>query len=178
MFRKLAIGAIGACVALTAAPVAQADRVEPVPVYGFYDVHVDFARQTFNGAPTPMESKTFPVEFSTHCDVNGCVMRMDNSGDQARNPAAPLEYEYRWAAGVDGAGARWETSGEQPYLCSRMDPSSGVPSTRSDYWIPNPDGSFRGERTLVVAGAGCPGEGPGTHWVPISMTPIEPPPAG
>jgi hypothetical protein len=54
-------------------------------------------------------------------------MRMDNSGDQVRNPAAPLEYEYHW---LDG---RWETSGEQPYLCERTDPDSGVPSQRSDY---------------------------------------------
>lgn len=167
--RKLALGVVAAGALSIMMPVAHADRVEPVPVYGFYDVHVDFAKQTFNGAPTPMESKTFPVEFSTLCDVNGCVMRMDNSGDQARNPAAPLEYEYRWING------RWETSGEQPYLCQRMDPNSGVPSTRSDYWIPNGDGSFHGERTLVVGGAGCPGEGPGTHWVPISMTPVEPP---
>jgi hypothetical protein len=169
MSRTLAVGAIAACAALLTSPLAQADRVEPVPVYGFYDVHVDFSQQTFNGMPTPMESKTFPVEFSTHCDVNGCVMRMDNSGDQVRNPAAPLEYEYRWNNG------RWETSGGVPYLCQRTDPGSGVPSQRSDYWIPNSDGSFHGERTLVVGGAGCPGEGPGTHWVPISMTPIDPP---
>ena len=90
---------------------------------------------------------------------------MDNRDDQKRNPGAPLEFEYRWNNG------RWETSGEQPYLCQRTDPNSGVPSRRSDYWIPNPDGSFFGERTLVVDGAGCPGEGPGTHWVPISLTP-------
>lgn len=169
MFGRFALGAVGACSALVALPLAHADRVEPVPVYGFYDVHVDFSKQTFNGVPTPMESKTFPVEFGTHCDVTGCVMRMDNSGDQARNPAAPLEYEYQWHDG------RWETSGEQAYLCTRTDAASAVPSTRSDYWIPNPDGSFRGERTLVVGGAGCPGEGPGIHWVPISMTPIDPP---
>jgi hypothetical protein len=171
MSRSLAVGVIAACAALLTSPLARADRVEPVPVYGFYDVHVDFSQQTFNGMPTPMESKTFPGEFSTHCDVFGCVMRMDNSGDQVRNPAAPLEYEYRWNNG------RWETSGEQPYLCQRTDPDSGVPSQRSDYWIPNSDGSFHGERTLVVGGAGCPDEGPGTHWVPISMTPIEPPPS-
>ncbi|KAA0074802.1 hypothetical protein CIW52_34065 [Mycolicibacterium sp. P9-64] len=169
MSRTFAVGAVAACAALITSPVASADRVEPVPVYGFYDVHVDFAKQTFNGMPTPMESKAFPVEFSTHCDVDGCVMRMDNSGDQVRNPSAPLEYEYHWNNG------RWETSGEQPYLCERTDPDSGVPSQRSDYWIPNSAGSFRGERTLVVGGAGCPGEGPGTHSVPISMTPIGPP---
>jgi hypothetical protein len=163
--------AVAGFAAMLTAPTAYADRVEPVPVYGFYDVHVDFARQTFNGVPgAPMESKTFPVEFSTHCDVDGCVMRMDNSGDQARNPQAPLEYEYRWV------NSRWETSGEQPYLCLRMDPNSGVPSTRSDHWIPNGDGSFHGIRTLVTGGAGCPGEGPGTYVVPISMTPIDPPP--
>ena len=167
MVRKVVAAAAAA--ALLAAPVAHADRVEPVPIYGFYTVSIDFSRQTFNGVPTPMNSVTYPTQFTTHCDVNGCVARMDNRDDQARNPAAPAEFEYRWNNG------RWETSGDQPYLCNRTDPASGVPSTRSDYWIPNPDGSFRGERTLVVSGAGCPGEGSGTTWVPINLTPIEPP---
>ncbi|AMO62726.1 PknF protein [Mycolicibacterium phlei] len=148
-------------------PVAHADREEPPPLYGDYDVFVDFARQTFNGAPTPMESKSYPVSFTTHCDGNGCIARMDNSDDQARNPGAPTEYEYRWR------GDRWQTSGEQPYLCSRTDAGTAVPSLRSDYWIPNGDGSFHGERTLEVGGAGCPGEGPGTHWVPITLTPVD-----
>ncbi len=169
--RNLVLAGVVAASALSiGSPVAHADRAEPPPLYGYYNVFVDFAKQTFNGTPTPMESKTFPVLFTTTCDVNGCVARMDNSDDQKRNPGAPLEFEYRWNNG------RWETSGEQPYLCQRTDPNSGVPSRRSDYWIPNPDGSFFGERTLVVDGAGCPGEGPGTHWVPISLTPIEPPP--
>ena len=77
---------------------------------------------------------------------------MDNKGDQIRNPGAPLFFEYRWN------NDRWETSGQSPYLCQRNDPKSAVKSTRSDYLIPNPDGSFSGERTLVVDGAGCPGE--------------------
>jgi hypothetical protein len=117
-----------------------------------------------------MNPITVPVEFTTQCDVNGCVMRMDNKDDHARNPGAPLAYEYRWN------NDRWETSGEYPYFCDRNDPSSAVKAQRSDCWIPNPDGSFCGERTLIVDGAGCPGEGPGTHLVPISLTPIDPPP--
>nr|CRL78605.1 hypothetical protein CPGR_04790 [Mycolicibacterium malmesburyense] len=42
--------------------------------------------------------------------------------------------------------------------------------------MPNPDGSFFGERTLVIEGEGCPGEGPGIHRLPTSLTPIDPPP--
>ena len=170
MHKALAAGMTVTCVVLPCAPSAHADRAEPVPIYGYYDVRIDFAKQTFNGVPTPMNPVTYPTDFATQCDVDGCVARMNNSDDQTRNPAAPLEFEYRWN------NARWETSGEQPYLCDRTDPTSGVPATRSDYWIPNGDGSFHGERTLVVVGTGCPGEGPGTHWVPISLTPIEPPP--
>ena len=173
MSRVVAAGVLrvlGACgVALLAAPQAHADRVEPVPIYGFYDLHIDFARQTFDGAPTPMDSVTFPASFTTRCDVDGCVATMDNADDHVRNPGAPVEYEYRWADG------RWETSGEYPYFCDRNDPASAVTAQRSDHWIPNLDGSFHGERTLVVGGAGCPGEGPGTHRVPISLTPIDPP---
>ena len=171
--RKFAlVSALAASALATAAPLAHADRGEPPPIYGFYDLSIDFAKQTFNGMPTPMESKTFPTEFTTHCDVNGCVVQMDNSDDHARNPGAPESYEYQWNNG------RWETSGEYAYFCDRSDPSSAVTAQRSDYWVPNPDGSFFGQRTLITEGAGCPGEGPGTHMVPISMTPIDPPQAG
>jgi len=170
MSKTLSIGVFAACAALMVAPAAHADRAEPPPLYGWYDVFIDFSKQTFEGMPTPMESKTFPVEFSTDCDVTGCVMRMDNKDDHARNAGAPVAYEYRWN------NDRWETSGEYPYWCDRNDPSSVVTAQRSDYWIPNPDGSFFGERTLVIDGTGCPGEGPGTHLVPIAATPIDPPP--
>jgi hypothetical protein len=164
-------GLVAAGCAVVVAPVTHADRAEPPPLYGWYSVSVDFAKQTFNGAPTPMESKAFPVQFTTHCDVNGCVVTMDNSGDLARDPKAPASFEYTWRNG------RWETSTpDYPYLCERMNADSAVTSVRSDFLVPNPDGSFSGERTLVVGGAGCPGEGPGTHWVPISVTPIDPPP--
>lgn len=167
--KPLSLGISAACAALIFPPVAHADRAEPPPLYGYYDVFVDFAKQKFNGAPTPMDSKTFPVQFTTHCDENGCVASWDNKDDQARNPAAPLVYEYRWN------NDRWETNEEYSYLCERTNPKSGVMSQRSDYLIPNPDGSFFGERTFVMNGAGCPGEGPGIHWVPISLTPVDPP---
>jgi hypothetical protein len=170
MVKTLSIGISAACAALIVPPVAQADRAEPPPLYGYYNAFIDFSKQTFNGMPTPMDPKTFPVQFTTQCDVNGCVVRMDNEGDHVRNPGAPSVFEYRWN------NDRWETSEESPYLCDRSDPRSAVKSTRSDYLIPNPDGSFFGERTLIVDGAGCPGEGPGTHWLPISLTPIDPPP--
>lgn len=161
--------ALAASVLALESPIAQAERIEPPPLYGFYDLFIDFSKQTFNGTPTPMNSITVPSEFTTQCDVNGCVARMDNSDDHARNPGAPVSYEYRWNNG------RWETSGQYPYFCDRNDPGSAVEAQRSDYWVPNPDGSFFGERTLVIGGAGCPGEGPGTHWLPISLTPIDPP---
>ena len=164
------VGAFAAIAFSTVIPIAHADRVQPPPLYGFYNVSVDFSKQTFNGVPTPMDSKTFLVEFTTHCDVSGCVASMDNSGDRARNPGAPAVFEYRWKNG------RWETSGPYPYFCERMNPDSAVKSVRTDYLIPKPDGSFFGERTLIIEGAGCPGEGPGTHWLPISLTPIDPPP--
>ncbi|OBK71790.1 hypothetical protein [Mycobacterium sp. 1274761.0] len=171
MRKVVKLSAFAVTALLVASPAAHADRVEPPPLYGYYNLFVDFAKQTFNGTPTPMDSKTFPVLFTTNCDVNGCVVRMDNSDDHARNPGAPLAYEYRWT------GDRWATSGEYPYFCDRSDPNSAVAAQRSDYWVPNPDGSFFGVRTLVVEGAGCPGEGPGTHTVPIALTPVDPPPS-
>jgi hypothetical protein len=169
MSKTLPIGVFAACAALTLSPVAHADRAEPPPLYGYYNLVIDFSKQTFNGLPTPMNPITVPVEFTTQCDVTGCGVRMDNKDDHARNPGAPLAYEYRWN------NDRWETSGEYPYFCDRNDPNSAVTAQRSDYWIPNPDGSFFGERTLIIDGAGCSGEGPGTHLVPRSVTPIDPP---
>jgi hypothetical protein len=166
------IAIFAGCAELVLAPLAHADRVGPPPLYGFYSLVIDFSKQTFNGMATPMNSITVPVEFTTECDVNGCVARMDNADDHARNPGAPLVYEYRWN------NDRWETSGEYPYFCDRNDPGSVVTAQRSDYWIPKPDGSFFGKRTLVTGGPGCPGEGPGTHMVPIALTPINPPAPG
>lgn len=167
-------GAVAATAMTIVSPVAQADRRDAPPLlFGWYNVTVDFAKQTFNGTPTPMESKTFLVLYTASCDVNGCVVHMDNSDDLKRDPGAPPVFEYRWN------NDRGETrDADFPYLCERMNPDSAVSSVRSDYLIPNPDGSFHGERTLVVGGAGCPGEGPGTHWVPISVSPADPPPPG
>jgi hypothetical protein len=169
MSNRLPLGVLAVCAPLLWSPIAHADRAEPPPLYGYYNLVIDFPQQTFNGTPTPMNPITVPVPFTTQCDVNGCIARMDNKDDHARNPGAPLEYEYRWD------NDRWETTGRYPYFCNRNDPGSAVMAQRSDYWIPNPDGSFFGERTLVIDGAGCPGEGPGTHLVPISLTPVEPP---
>ncbi|MBB2991726.1 hypothetical protein FHR72_003216 [Mycolicibacterium iranicum] len=170
--RAESVGAalLAACAMLAVTPVANAERGTPPLLYGYYEVFVDFSRQTFNGLPTPMPAKTFVVEYTARCDVDGCVVSMDNSGDLTRNPGAPAVFEYRWN------GDRWETSGDYPYFCDRANPDSVVQSVRSDYLIPNPDGSFSGERTLVVGGAGCPGEGPGTHRLPIAVTPTDPPP--
>jgi hypothetical protein len=153
----------------TVIAVAHADRARPPPLYGFYNAFIDFSKQTFNGVPTPMDSRTFLVEFTTHCDVNGCVARMDNSGDLVRNPGAPAVFEYRWK------DDRWETRGPYPYFCDRMNPNSAVQAMRADYLIPKPDGSFFGERTLTIEGPGCPGEGPGVHRLPTSLTPATAP---
>ena len=160
---------LAASAVLIVAPVARADRAEPPPLYGHYNLFIDSSKQTSNGNPTAMNPITVPVEFTSTCDANGCVARMDNTDDHARNPGAPVAYEHRWN------NDRWETSGEYPYFCERNNPGSAVQAQRSDYWIPNPDGSYFGERTLVIGGDGCPGEGPGTHWLPISLTPIDPP---
>ena len=157
---------------LAVPPSAHAERGTPPLLYGYYNVFVDFSKQTFNGVSTPMPAKTFLVEYTARCDAEGCVVSMDNSDDLSRNPGAPTVFDYRWNNG------RWETSGDYPYLCDRMNPDSAVPAVRSDYLIPNPDGSFSGERTLTVGGFGCPGEGPGIHWLPISVTPADRPSVG
>ena len=150
MDKALAATPSSAAIALSiVTPTACADGPTP-PLNGSYNLFVDFSKQTFNGVPTPMDSKTFPVEYTTRCDASGCVVVMDNSGDVARNPGAPAVFEYRWKNG------RWETSGPYPYFCDRTNPNSAVKSVRADYLIPKPDGSFSGERTLTVEAPGAP----------------------
>jgi hypothetical protein len=59
MVKPLSIGISAACAALIVPPVAQADRAEPPPLYGYYNAFIDFSKQTFNGMPTPMDPITF-----------------------------------------------------------------------------------------------------------------------
>ncbi|WP_458695247.1 Rv2253/PknI dimerization domain-containing protein [[Mycobacterium] appelbergii] len=66
----------------------QPARPEPPPLYGRYNLVIDFSKQTFNGMPTPMNPVTVPTGFSTQCDVNGCLARMDNTDDHTE-PRCP-----------------------------------------------------------------------------------------
>nr|CRL78603.1 hypothetical protein CPGR_04789 [Mycolicibacterium malmesburyense] len=118
MSKSLSLTVFAAGAALTMAPIAHADRAEPPPLYGYYNVFIDFSKQTFNGRPTPMTPITVPVELTTQCDVNGCVARWNNEDDHARNSGAPPVYEYRWT------GDRWTTSGAYPYFCDHNDPAA------------------------------------------------------
>ena len=51
MMRTALVLAGLAATTLSVAPVAKADRAEPVPLYGSYDTFLDHSRQTFEGPP-------------------------------------------------------------------------------------------------------------------------------
>lgn len=76
MLPKLcAVGALIAAAAIT--PVAQADRAEPVPLYGLYDTYLDHSRQTFNGRPDASDPSTqspdsAPTAGTTAASRIGC----------------------------------------------------------------------------------------------------------
>lgn len=163
----LSVMAFPACVATVATPVAHADRPEPVPLYGFYDAYIDHSRQTFNGQPAASDPATLVGDFTTNCDANGCVAHWLRVTEITQNPNAPSLFDYTWN------NDRWESSGEYPFYCNA---GGTVTTYRSDFLVPNPDGSFSGERTFAVGAPGCPGEGPGTYWLPISLTPRDSPP--
>lgn len=152
--------AIGAAVVM--APLAGADRAQPVPLYGSYDTFLDHSRQTFNGRPDFSDPSTQAASFTTTCVASGCVAHWLRLTELAENPNAPALFDYQWV------NDRWESSSEYPFHC---DDGSTVTTTRSDFLVPNDDGSFWGERTFTVAGAGCPGDGPGTYWLPFTLTP-------
>jgi hypothetical protein len=167
MVKVSSLMTLAACAAALAAPVAQADRAEPVPIYGFYNTFLDHSRQTFNGRPAASDPSVQGAGFSTSCDAKGCIAHWMRLTDLAENPNAPSLFDYQWN------GDRWVSSGDYPFHC---DDGGAVTAFRSDFLVPNPDGSFYGERTFTVADPGCPGDGAGTYWLPFNLTPIDAPP--
>ncbi|MDQ1321805.1 MAG: hypothetical protein QG655_3050 [Actinomycetota bacterium] len=164
------ITACAAAVTLSVtAPTAWAERSDPVPIYGYYSVFIDHGRQTFNGRPAASPPDTQYGQFSTNCDVNGCVAHWYRLTELAQNPNAPAMYDYTWN------NDRWESTSDYPFHCDR---GGTAPSVRSDFLAPRPDGTFYAERTFVVGAPGCAGEGPGTYWLPLTLTPVEAPPPG
>lgn len=157
-----AILVAGVVAAVGAAPVADADRPEPVPLYGAYDTFLDHSKQTFNGQPRPSEPSVQAAKFTTNCDAAGCVAHWLLVDKLADNPNASSLFDYQWA------NDRWVSSSDYPFHC---DDRSTVQSRRSDFLVPNGEGSFHGERTFAVDAPGCPGDGPGVYWLPFTLTP-------
>jgi len=151
-----------AIAALAGAAVARADRAEPVPLYGTYDTYLDHARQTFEGRPDPSDPSTQSASFTTICTAQGCVAHWLRLTDLTDNPSAPALFDYRWNSD------RWESSASYPFHCGG---GGTVTAARSDFLVPNGDGSFSGERTFTVDAPGCPGNGPGTYRLPFTLTP-------
>ena len=167
--QALPLAVLAACAALALAPAATADRAEPVPVYGYYNAFLDHSRQTFNGQPAFADPATQLGLFTTDCDVNGCVARWLRETAISQDPDAPAQFDYRWN------GDRWESAGEYPFYCNPDGSGGTVVTQRSDWLKPNGDGGFFGERMFTVPAPGCPGQGPGTYWLPIALTPVDPP---
>lgn len=153
--------AIGAMVLAAALP-ACASRTAPIPLYGFYDTYLDHSKQTFNGRPDVSPPSTQSASFTTVCVASGCIAHWLRLTELTENPNAPSLFDYRWVNG------RWESKGEYPFHCND---GSQVITTRFDVIKPNGDGSFSGERTFTVSGAGCPEQGPGKYWLPFTLTP-------
>lgn len=157
-----AVVATAVGVAIGSTPLAGADRPQPAPLYGAYDTFLDHAQQTFNGQPRASEPSIQPADFTTNCDASGCVAHWLLAGRLADNPNAPTLFDYQWATD------RWVSSSDYPFHC---DDHSTVATRRSDFLLPNGDGSFHGERTFTVGAPGCPGDGPGVYWLPFTLTP-------
>jgi hypothetical protein len=153
---------LGIITAVVATPAARADRPEPVPLYGAYNTFLDHSKQTFNGQPRASEPSTQAARFTTNCDASGCIAHWLLVDTLQDNPNAPSLFDYQWA------GDRWVSSSDYPFHC---DGGGTVPTTRSDFLVPNGDGSFHGERTFTVGAPGCPGDGPGRYWLPFTLTP-------
>jgi len=164
-----AMAFVACIVTLTvAAPVAHADRAEPPPIYGFYNTFLDHSKQTFNAQLQASDPSVQGASFATSCTASGCVAHWLRLTELQENPNAPSLFDYRWN------NDRWESSGDYPFHCNG---GGTVNSFRSDFFVPNPDGTFSGERTFAVGAPGCPGDGPGTYWLPMTLTPTDAPAA-
>jgi hypothetical protein len=148
--------------AVAGAAAAPADRPQPVPLYGSYNTFLDHSKQTFNGQPRASEPSTQAASFTTNCDASGCIAHWLLVDKLQDNPNAPSLFDYQWS------NDRWVSTSDYPFHC---DDGSTVSTTRSDFLVPNGDASFHGERTFTVEAPGCPGDGPGTYWLPFTLTP-------
>ncbi len=138
-----------------------AQPLEPVPLYGAYHMYLDRSKQTFNGHTVATDRPLTQTEnFTTYCDSSGCVARSPNK----RPP--PAFFDYHWVSG------HWESVPGQQHQFLICNDGSKVNSVKFDVIKPNGQGSFLGERTILVDGAGCPGEGPGKYWLPFTLTAI------
>lgn len=154
----LAIAMTGLAVATS----ASANREEPVPLYGKYNMYLDRSKQTFNGRPVTTDRPYTQTEnFTTQCDAKGCVAHSVNM----RPP--PALFDYHWING------QWESVPGQQRQFLLCNDGSKVDSIKLDAIKPNGDGSFSGERTITVSGSGCPGDGPGKYRLPFTLTPAK-----
>jgi hypothetical protein len=153
---------ITAVAAVFSVGAAGADRPQPVPLYGSYDTFLDHSQQTFNGQPRASDPSTQAASFTTTCAAAGCIAHWLLVDKLADNPNAPSLFDYQWV------NDRWVSSSEYPFHC---EDGTAVTTTRSDFLMPNGDGSFHGERTFTVGAPGCPGDGPGMYWLPFTLTP-------
>lgn len=138
-----------------------ASRPEPVPLYGSYIRNLDRSKQTFNGrlvtTDRPIKQKE---DFFTVCKAAGCVAHTPNL---YAPPGSPKFIDYHWV------NNRWELKADQFFHCND---GSQIKSILSEFFTPNGDGSFSGERSIKTAGSGCPGEGPGVYQLPFKLTPV------
>lgn len=139
---------------------AIASRSEPMPLNGAYIRDIDRSKQTFNGHPNSNDRpSTQKEEFKTICDRSDCIAQTTNL---YAPPGAPKSINYHWNDG------RWELKAELFFHCSN---GEQIKSLLTEYFTPNSDGSFSGERNIKIDGKGCPGEGPGIYRVPFKLTP-------
>ena len=140
--------------------IAQNSRVEPVPVYGSYIRDLDRSKQTFNSHlnanSRPWQQKE---EFFTVCKRSRCIAHTPNL---YAPPNAPKYINYYWING------RWELKAEHFFNCND---GSKVKSKLVEFFIPDGNGSFSGERSIQIGGSGCPGEGPGIYRIPFKLIP-------
>jgi hypothetical protein len=151
-----------AILAITSSVNANSILPAPVPLYGTYNMELDRSKQTFNGHHVTTDRPLRQTEnFTTHCDTAGCVAHSLNK----RPP--PASFDYLWTKG------HWESVAGQQRQYLLCNDGSKVNSVKVDIIKPNGDGTFSGERTIIVKGAGCPGDGPGKYWLPFTLTPTK-----
>jgi hypothetical protein len=123
----------------------------PVLLNGRYVVNRALDRQTFNGSPAPAIPFSGQVDFTTTCEIGGCIAHSSLT-------ANGVAFDFRWT------GTAWQSVQHFDWTCG----GQTAPATVTYTFAPNSNGTLTGSRIAAVA---SPGSG-SAHVLGTEVSPL------